>query len=240
MHQNRMFVGFNSRLNPGLSLQGSYSFSSTKSDADGGFPVNSYDFTGEWSRASFDIRHSFNLVGTINAPWWKLVFSPFITASSGPPFNITTGRDTNLDRIYNERPSFAGANADCTSVNIRCTRFGNFNLVPNPGEQIIPRNYGHGPGSLSVNLTVSRTFGFGGEATRSRASASQKEGDKTATSKRGGGGADSRGGPMIGGGIGGGKGPGGPGGGGEGMRGGMMGGPGGGAAKYNLTVSLNF
>ena len=242
MHQSRIFVGFNSRLNPGLSLQGSYSFSKTMSDADGGFPVSSYDFTGEWSRASFDIRHSFNLVGTINAPWWKLVFSPFITASSGPPFNITTGRDTNLDRIYNERPSFAGANADCTSVNIRCTRFGNFNLVPNPGEQIIPRNYGRGPGSLSVNLTVSRTFGFGGEATRSRASASQKEGDKTATSKRGGGGADSRGGPMIGGGISGGKGPGGPGGGGEGMRGGMMGGlgGGGGAAKYNLTVALNF
>src|SRR5205807_7652252 len=227
MHQNRIFVGFNSRLNPGLSLQGSYSFSSTKSDADGGFPVNSYDFTGEWSRASFDIRHSFNLVGTINAPWWKLVFSPFITASSGPPFNITTGRDTNLDRIANERPSFAGANADCTNINIRCTQFGNFNLVPNPGEQIIPRNFGQGPGSLSVNLTVSRTFGFGGEASRSRASASPKEGDKTATvtSKRGGGGGPGgKGGPTIGVAIPGGGGAHGPGGGGEGMRGGMMGG----------------
>jgi hypothetical protein len=236
MHQERMFVGFNSRLNPNLSLQGSYTLGRTKSDADGGFPVNSYDFTGEWSRASFDIRHSFNLVGTINAPWWKLVFSPFITASSGPPFNITTGQDTNLDRQYNERPTFAALNAICTQFPTRCTGF-DYSSTSN---QIIPRNYGHAPGSLSVNLTVSRTFGFGGEANRSRAATSQS-GDKTAadTNKPRGGGPGGRGGPMIGGGI--------PAGGGGGKMevhggpGGMGGfGGGGGAAKYNLTVALNF
>src|ERR1051326_4220983 len=236
MHQERMFVGFNSRLNPNLSLQGSYTLGRTKSYADGGFPVNSYDFTGEWSRASFDIRHSFNLVGTINAPWWKLVFSPFITASSGPPFNITTGQDTNLDRQYNERPTFAALNAICTQFPTRCTGF-DYSSTSN---QIIPRNYGHAPGSLSVNLTVSRTFGFGGEANRSRAATSQS-GDKTAadTNKPRGGGPGGRGGPMIGGGI--------PAGGGGGKMevhggpGGMGGfGGGGGAAKYNLTVALNF
>lgn len=236
MHQNRMFVGFNSRLNPNFSLQGSYTLGKTMSDADGGFPVNSYDLTGEWSRASFDIRHSFNLVGTINAPWWKLVFSPFITGNSGPPFNITTGQDTNLDRQYNERPTFAALNAICTQNPSRCNGF-DYSSTSN---QIIPRNYGHAPGSLSVNLTVSRTFGFGGEAAKSRASNSQT-GDKTAsdTNKRPSGGPGGRG-PMIGGGIpsGGGKtevhgGPGGP-------MGGMGGFGGGGAAKYNLTVSLNF
>jgi len=242
-------TGFNSRLNPRISLQGTYIWSKMNNDTDGGggFPVNSYDFTGEYGRGSGDVRHRFTLVGTISPPWWKLVFSPFIVANSGPPFNITTGRDTNLDRQYNERPSFAAAGADCTAVNIRCTRFGNFNLSPLPGEQIIPRNYGHAPGALSVNVRVSRTFGFGGEANRSAAN-SQKGGQSGQTSssdaaanKRGAAGAG-RGGPVISGvGGGGGRGPGGPGGGG-GPQMMTMGGPGGpgGPAKYQLTLSVNF
>jgi hypothetical protein len=240
-------TGFNSRLNPRISLQGTYVWSKMNNDTDGGggFPVNSYDFTGEYGRGSGDVRHRFTLVGTISPPWWKLVFSPFIVANSGPPFNITTGRDTNLDRQYNERPSFAAAGADCTAVNIRCTRFGNFNLSPLPGEQIIPRNYGHAAGALSVNVRVSRTFGFGGEANRSAAN-SQKGGQSgqtsssdTAANKRGAGGAG-RGGPVIAGVGGGGRGPGGPGGGGGGPQMMTMGGPGGpgGPAKYQLTLSV--
>ncbi len=240
-------TGFNSRLNPRISLQGNYVWSKMKNDTDGGggFPVNSYDFTGEFGRGSGDVRHRFSLVGTISPPWWKLVFSPFILANSGLPFNITTGRDTNLDRQYNERPSFAAAGADCNAVNIRCTRFGNFNLTPLPGEQIIPRNFGRAPGSLSVNVRVSRTFGFGGEANRSAAN-SQKGGQSGQTSssdaaanKRGAGGAG-RGGPVISGVGGGGRGPSAPGGGGPQMM--MMGGPGGpgSPAKYQLTLSVNF
>lgn len=239
-------TGFNTRLNPRISLQGSYVFSKMNSDTDGGFPVSSYDFTGEFGRGSGDIRHRFNLVGTISPPWWKLVFSPFIVANSGPPFNITTGRDTNLDRQYNERPSFAAAGADCNNANIRCTRFGNFNLSPLPGEQIIPRNYGHAPGSLSVNVRVSRTFGFGGEANRSASNAQkgtqsgQASSTDAAAAKRGAGGAG-RGGPVIAGAGGAHGGPGG-GGGGAGPQMMMMGGPGGAASpqKYSLTLSVNF
>jgi hypothetical protein len=92
---------------------------------------------------------------------WKLSLNPFITANTGPAFNITTGQDLNLDRVYNERPSFAGPNANCLDQFIRCTPFGNFNLRPLPGEQIVPRNYGQAPGSLSVNLRISRSFAFG-------------------------------------------------------------------------------
>src|SRR5262249_54427976 len=130
------------------------------------------------------------------------------------------------------------------SVNIRCTRFGTFNLSPLPGEQIIPRNFGRAPGSLSVNVRVSRTFGFGGEAKRSTSSQQQKSQGGTgdvAAAKRAGGGPT-----MIGGSMGGGSGPRG-GGGGEGPRGGgpqmmTMGGPGGAgsAGKYQLTLSVNF
>lgn len=164
-NQRQFFVGFNSRFSRMLQFQGNYSLSKTTNDTDGQggslFPPNSYDLTGEFGRSSFDIRHRFTIIGTVNLPWWKLVLSPFVVANSGPPFNIITGQDLNLDRQTNERPSFAAANANCNAPNIRCTRFGNFNLVPLPGETIIPRNFGKAPGSFVVNLRISRAFAFG-------------------------------------------------------------------------------
>jgi hypothetical protein len=239
---SQMIIGFNSRLNPKISVQGNYILSKTDNDTDGGgqFPVNSYDFTGEYGRGSGDVRHRFTLIGTINAPWWKLVFSPFIVANTGPPFNITTGRDTNLDRQYNERPTFAALNAVCTAAPTRCTGIN----YSNTSNDIIPRNFGQAPGSLSVNMRISRTFGFGGEANRSASSGQGGQKTSTETAKRGEGGGVGRGGPMIAGGAGSGaKGPGGggPGGGGMGdmMRGGGGGGAGG-ASKYTLTLSVNF
>ena len=245
-HQTNLTIGFNSRLNPRISLSGNYSLSKTSNDTDGQgagslFPVNSYDLTGEFGRAGFDVRQRFTLFGTINAPWWKLVFSPFITASSGPPFNITTGRDTNLDRQYNERPTFAALNTYCTSAPARCTGF-DYSSTSN---DFIPRNFGQGPGQVTLTVRVSRTFGFGGEANR-RAAAKQNNQKTTADNSKGG--DRAKGGPAMIGGVGGAKvGGGGPSGGDGGGRGGpqmmMMGGPGGGAgaaSKYTLTLSVNF
>ena len=164
-NQRQFFIGFNSRFSRTFQLNGNYSLSKTTNDTDGQggqlFPMNSYDLTGEFGRSSFDIRHRFTMFGTINLPLWKVVLNPFVIANSGPGFNITTGQDRNLDRQFNERPSFAGPNADCSSPEIRCTRFGNFNLAPLPGETIIPRNFGQAPGFFVVNLRVSRTFLFG-------------------------------------------------------------------------------
>src|SRR5215813_7396366 len=164
-NQRQFFIGFNSRLSRMFQLSGNYSLSKTTNDTDGQgstlFPMNSYDLSGEFGRSSFDIRHRFTVFGTINLPWWKVVMNPFIVANTGPGFNITTGQDRNLDRQFNERPSFAGANPECSAQNIRCTRFGNFNLTPLPGETIIPRNFGSAPGSFVVNLRISRAFAFG-------------------------------------------------------------------------------
>jgi len=140
-HQQQAFIMFNSRLNPQFSVNGSYFLSKTTNDSDGQgssqLPRNSYDTSDEWGRGLFDIRHRFSLFGTYNNPkLWKLIFSPFIQASSAPPFNIITGIDSNLDRSFTDRPSFAGANANCASPFIKCTRFGNFNLLPVAGEAI--------------------------------------------------------------------------------------------------------
>ncbi len=164
-NQRQFFVGFNSRFNRMFQFNGNYSLSKTTNDTDGQggslFPPNSYDLTGEFGRSSFDVRHRFTMFGTVNLPWWKIVLNPFVVANSGPPFNIITGQDLNLDRQANERPSFAAANADCNAPNIRCTPFGNFNLVPLPGETIVPRNFGKAPGSFLVHLRISRAFAFG-------------------------------------------------------------------------------
>ena len=164
-NQRQFFIGFNSRLSRMLQIQGNYSLSKSTNDTDGQgstlFPMNSYDTSGEFGRGSFDIRNRFTIFGTINLPWKKIVVNPFVVANTGPPFNIITGQDLNLDRQVNERPSFAGPNANCALSTIRCTRFGNFNLVPLTGEEIIPRNFGKSPGSVVVNLRIGRTFAFG-------------------------------------------------------------------------------
>jgi Carboxypeptidase regulatory-like domain len=248
-NQRQLFIGFNSRLSRKFSLQGHYSISKTTNDTDGQgsgglFPVNSYDTTGEFGRGGFDIRHRFSLFGSITLPW-KLLLNPFVIANSGAPFNITTGRDMNLDRQFNERPSFASANANCEDPLgiIKCTPLGNFNLQPLPGEEIIPRNYGRGPSFVGVNLRISRSFAFG-VINRTAAAPAKPAGPATAQSSStpaspapsGGGEKRVAGGPMAGGG------------GGAAMKTAATGAPapqgGGGAAasekRYNLTVSLSF
>jgi hypothetical protein len=228
-NQRQFFIGFNSRFSRMIQVNGNYSLSKTTNDTDGQggalFPMNSYDLTGEFGRAGFDIRHRFTIFGTVNLPWWKLVVNPFIVANTGPAFNITTGLDRNLDRQFNERPSFAAANAPC-SLTIKCTRFGNFNLNPLPGETIIPRNYGQAPGSFVVNMRISRTFAFGVINRGGNAAAASRPAGQTAAAAPAGGQS----------------GPGGPA---RAAAGGPAGPQGGGGAaasekRYNLNVSINF
>ena len=48
--------------------------------------------------------------------------------------------------------------------NIKCTPYGNFKLTFAPGDVMIPRNFGEGPGSTTVNLRVSKTFSLGSKS----------------------------------------------------------------------------
>jgi hypothetical protein len=65
--------------------------------------ANNYDLSGEWSRADFDERHRFNLLGAIKAgDWFDLGMTVALT--SGRPYSLTTGRDDNHDTIANDRP----------------------------------------------------------------------------------------------------------------------------------------
>ena len=157
--QNQLIVNVNSRFSKRVSLFGFYTLGQANGNSDGGSPMNQYDLRSEWGPTRFDIRHRFFIGGSITAPL-KLMFSPFITGSSGAPYNITTGNDFNGDLIYNARPAFA---TDPNAPNVVSTPLGLFNIKPQPGDKIIPRNYGRGPGQFNLNLRVARTWGFGKE-----------------------------------------------------------------------------
>src|SRR6185436_19752469 len=115
------------------------------------------------------------------------------------------------------------AGTDCAhpGPNIICTPFGNFNRNPAPGEALIPRNYGEGPGFLGVNMRISKTWNFGSTASSRAASQRNRNaqgGAQASNTERGGGRGEGMGGvPRIpDGGAGGGGGGGGPRGGGGG------------------------
>ncbi len=200
-----------------MFLFGFYGLSYGKDD--NGQPADPYNLRAEYGPSSFgDVRHR-AVIGT-NLPLpWNISISPFMMASSGSPYNITTGRDPNLTGVASARPALVPgvAPSDCNTGNLKFeTGFGCFNLSPAPGAPTIERNFARGPGSVMLNLRIAKTWSFGNRAE------ANSGGFGPGGMMRGGGpppgGGGGGGGPMI-----------------------MIGGPGGAGAakKYNLTVSVN-
>jgi hypothetical protein len=88
-------------------------------------------------------------------------FSAQLTLQSGPPYNITTGRDPNLDNALTQRPSLMPSvtAANCTGGSLIFEpAFGCFNLSP-PAGTSIERNYARGPSQNSIAYaSLSRTW----------------------------------------------------------------------------------
>jgi hypothetical protein len=240
-------ISFSKQFNRAVSVNMNYTLGKAEGNADfGGFPVNQYDLTGEYGRTSFDTRHRFILFSSLGVPKLKLSLTPFVIANTGRPFNIITGVDNNGDSLINDRPAFADAQTAATDL--RHTRWGDFDINPKPGQKIVPRNYGEGPGFFAVNLRVGRSFAFGDTAASraaAQARAKTEQQQQSENRERGEGRGGAGGGRSGGGGGGGGRGPGG----GPAMQGGMAGGPmmimmgapGGSEGKrYSLNFSLNF
>jgi len=204
---------------PTLSSAPGGGFSSGGAGSSPGFLSDSFDPMADYGRATFDVRHRAVLGGNIAMPY-GFRLNPFMLVTSGRPFDITLGQDLNGDSIFNDRPAFAAP-----GTGGKVTPFGTFNTgVPLPGQTIVPINSGTGTASFTLNLRLSKSFGFGPKLDRASA-------------------ADVSGGP---GGPGGRGGAGGPGGGGLGPRGlsgggGPRGGPFGAAPatrRYNLTFTV--
>jgi hypothetical protein len=246
--QHQIITSVNTRVGSKLTLSTSYSHNDAHNNTDGGFPANTYDLASDSGRSNYD-NHHFVMVTASTAPRWNIRLSPFMTYNSGRPFNITTGTDLNGDNIFNDRPSYSTAQSPAASV--KATQWGSFNLAPVPGEIIIPRNWGDGPSSLSFNLRLSKTFGFGPsrEAAYRPPMGGGDYGGGDRGPRAGGGGPGgggpgggprgSGGGPRGGGGGGFGGGRGGGFAGGRGGRGMMGGDSGSSGKKYSLSLSLN-
>ncbi|MEJ2010081.1 MAG: hypothetical protein P8Z30_18320, partial [Acidobacteriota bacterium] len=162
-NENQLIANFNVNLGPTLSLFGFYTLSYANGNAGGGrngasFPMNQYNLAQSYGPAAWAIRNRFFVGGSFSAPY-GISLSPFLVVTSGHPYDVTIGEDLNGDSIFNDRPSFG--TASCTTCVV--TSLGTFNIAPTSGETLVPVNYLTGPSQFSMNLRVSKTFGFGKE-----------------------------------------------------------------------------
>ena len=121
------------------------------------FPTNQYHVADDYGRSAASTFRLFT-GADITLPLGFTV-DPFVAYFSRQPFNITTGTDLNGDTQYNDRPSFATTSSPAASV--YKTPFGTFNALPQPGEKIIPVNYGNGPRFFYTELDLRKQFRFG-------------------------------------------------------------------------------
>ena len=128
-------------------------------------PQDLSDRRAERSLSLQDQRHRFTFSGSFRAPGVLIDFAPIISFGSSRPFNIGAGFDRNLNDIENDRPSFistigrpvwrrpGGGSGDTVKQAIM--------LAPIGSSGNLPRNYGRGPGTRTINLRVSRTLSRG-------------------------------------------------------------------------------
>lgn len=205
--QNQLIVNSSIRMGARLTAFGYYTLNYANSDTGGAgyFPSNPYDPSADYGRASFDVRHRVFFGGSASLPHAFRV-SPFIIASSGMPFNVTTALDPFGDSLFNQRAAFA--TCPSTSPTVKQTTYGCFDANPQAGAKIVPINYLSGPGRYTVNLRLSKTFGFGKKAEMANSGSGGGPGG-SGTFGRGPGGSAGGPGGGRGGGFGG-RGPGGP------------------------------
>jgi Carboxypeptidase regulatory-like domain len=133
----------NDRLNVNLtyrvparrtSVNANYTLANVKNAADSALslPANSLDPDAEWGPASQDVRHRLYVMVTFPV-WLGLRANVSTSASSAPPYTITTGRDDNADGVSNDRP---------------------------PG---VDRNSARGASRWELSSRISKAIGFGGQ-----------------------------------------------------------------------------
>jgi hypothetical protein len=105
--------------------------------------------------------HSLNGYSSYQLPYGVSAGGSY-TFHTGGRFNIFTGRDTNGDGFFNERPALA---TDLSKPGLIRTKYGILDPNPAPGATLLPRNLGRGSKYFSVDVNISKTFG-GSEKTR--------------------------------------------------------------------------
>ncbi len=144
----------------------SYSFVKSKNNVVSGSsaPFDPYDFSQEFAPGTADGMHSINGYSSYQLPYGFSIGGSY-TFHTGGRFNIFTGRDTNGDGFFNERPAFA---TDLSKPGLIQTKYGILDPNPAQGTTLIPRNLGRGSKYFSVDANISKTFGFGGGKARKK------------------------------------------------------------------------
>jgi hypothetical protein len=157
--QNQLLININSQVGRWLTLFSRYSISRANSDTDGlgTLPSDPYNLRADWGRSSSNVDNTLFVGGSI-AYKWGLRLSPFVIIRSGMPYNVTTGTDLYLQGsgTPTARPGLSS-----TPTAYYAPGLGYLNPDPLVGSQIIERNAATGPGALSINLRLSKTWGFG-------------------------------------------------------------------------------
>jgi hypothetical protein len=160
--QKSQSLVLNTRLMPvkGLILIAVYILNVSNTNANGinTFPTDSYNLSADYGHAGNEERQQSYFGGNYSLPF-GFGLGAYGSFQSGVPFNITTGTDLNGDSIYNDRPAFA--TAPTANSLLYKTRFGTLDANPQPGEPIIPNNYGRSPSFVDLDLSLSRGFSFG-------------------------------------------------------------------------------
>jgi len=122
-------IGFKGKIGKWVYMIAQYDLSRTTDDTGGIFslPADNYNLLAERGPAGFDRRHRFTLTAIANLPR-SFRIGTVLTLSTGVPFDITNGSDTNHDTLANDRP---------------------------PG---ITRNIGRGTGFAQLDLRFSKLF----------------------------------------------------------------------------------
>ena len=181
-HYEAMLLSIQHRFAHNFTFLSNYTNSYCLSDYDFGAalatPANSQPFNrhADYGPCVFDTRNNFNasFVGTSSwtgGVWgsrllrnWTL--APLFHAASGQPLNVTSGKDYSLTGLNNDRPDQVmsdvyQSNQSCKSPPcvqwIDPTAF-----VPNPTGTFgnVGRNALRGPGTVNVDVALSRIFGI--------------------------------------------------------------------------------
>ena len=134
IHSDQVQLKFERRLANNFSLRTSYTYMHVSQFLE--TAVDKTNLDADRGPAANDTRHRMVISGVSRLPF-EIQFGTIISAMSAPPYNITTGVDSNGDRDINERP------------------------IEN-GRMIAPFS-ARGDNYFSIDLRTSRAFRLGGE-----------------------------------------------------------------------------
>jgi hypothetical protein len=127
-------------------------------------PQDLSDRRAERALSLQDQRHRISFSGLFQVPFINLDIAPVVSFGSSRPFNIGAGFDRNLNDIQNDRPNIAGPigrpewrRPGSVTDDVKDSLI----LAPIGSIGNLPRNYGRGPGTHTINARASRTFTLG-------------------------------------------------------------------------------